>query len=73
MRPALRHQEKVSKVKYLTAEVVQDLKFPDNDGKNDVFIKPGEAVKIPVVYLPGTRLATQVLIFVLATKVKPTS
>lgn len=77
LRQALRRQEKVSTVKYLTAEVVQSLDFLDKlnkeDKKEDVSLKPGIAVKIPVVYLPGTRLATQVLIYVLANKAKSTS
>lgn len=73
LRQALRRQEKVSTVKYLTAEVVQSLDFLDKLEEKDVSLKPGIAVKIPVVYLPGTRLATQVLIYVLANKAKPTS
>ena len=71
LRQALRRQEKVSTVKYLTAEVVQSLDFLDKLEEKDVSLKPGIAVKIPVVYLPGTRLATQVLIYVLANKAKP--
>lgn len=73
LRQALRRQEKVSTVKYLTAEVVQSLDFLDKLEEKDVSLKPGIAVKIPVVYLPGTRLATQVLIYVLANKAKSTS
>lgn len=73
LRQALRRQEKVSTVKYLTAEVVQSLDFLDKLKEKDVSLKPGIAVKIPVVYLPGTRLATQVLIYVLANKAKSTS
>lgn len=73
LRQALRCQEKVSTVKYLTAEVVQSLDFLDKLKEKDVSLKPGIAVKIPVVYLPGTRLATQVLIYVLANKAKSTS
>ena len=73
LRQALRRQEKVSTVKYLTAEVVQSLDFLDKLKEKDVSLKPGIAVKIPVVYLPGTRLAIQVLIYVLANKAKPTS